>query len=251
MSHQWEHRRGDSIVCGGHECWQGSLTVHGEMTAVTLHLKKIGQWLLYLAEVVLVLWVILVLLQHQEFLLRGPASETASPTSRTVRAADFRLPDLEGNWQRLSHFRGQVVLLNFWATWCPPCRAEMPSMETLYQTYRDQGFVILAVSSDVQSIAIIQPFLEQYRLSFPVLLDPKGQVTGTYGVRSLPTTYLLDRQGRVVSREIGARNWANAGAQALIAALLEEPEQASHESRAERSPILMEKRKHAPRDQIP
>ena len=251
MSHRWGHRRGDSIVASGQECWQGSITVHGETTAVTLHLKKIGKWLLHLAEVVLAIWVILVLLQRQGFLLRGPASETASPTDRTLIAADFSLPDLEGNWQRLSHFRGQVVLLNFWATWCPPCRAEMPSMEALYQTHRDQGFAILAVSSDVQGAAVVQPFLEQYRLSFPVLLDPRGQVTATYGVRSLPTTYLLDRQGRVVSREIGARNWANAGAQALIASLLEEPEQASHQSRAERSPILMEKQADAAREQIP
>jgi peroxiredoxin len=221
------------------------------MTAVTLHLKKIGKWLLHLAEIVLAIWVILVLLQRQGFLLRGPASETASPTNRTLLAADFSLPDLEGGWQRLSHFRGQVVLVNFWATWCPPCRAEMPSMEALYQTYRDQGFTILAVSIDVQGAAAVQPFLEQYRLTFPVLLDPKGQVTGAYGVRSLPTTYLLDRQGRVVSREIGARNWANAGAQALIASLLEEPAQASQESRADSSPILMEKQEHATRDQIP
>jgi hypothetical protein len=73
---------------------------------VTLHLKKIGKWLLHLAEVVLAIWVILVLLPRQGFLLRGPASETASPTNRTLLAADFSLPDLEGGWQRLSHFRG-------------------------------------------------------------------------------------------------------------------------------------------------
>jgi peroxiredoxin len=84
-------------------------------------------------------------------------------------------------------------------------RAAMPSMETLYQAYKDQGFVILAVSSDVQGAAIVQPFIGQNRLSFPTLLDPTGRVGSMYGVRSIPTSYLLDRQGRVVSRERGGR----------------------------------------------
>jgi len=166
-----------------------------------------------------------VVLQRQGFFLRGPATETMHPASRTLVAPDFALPDLEGNARRPSDFRGKVVLLNFWATWCPPCRAEMPSMETLYQAYKDQGFEILAVSSDVQGAAIVQPFMEKYRLSFPALLDTTGRVNGMYGVRSIPTSYLLDRQGQVVSRELGARNWANAEARALIASLLEEPQQ--------------------------
>jgi len=164
-----------------------------------------------------------VLLQRQGFFLGGPAAEPTHPDSRTLIAPDFAVPALEGNIQHLSGFRGNIVLLNFWATWCPPCRAEMPSMETLYQAYKDQGLVILAVSSDVQGAAVVQPFMERYRLSFPALLDPRGRVGGMYGVRSIPTSYLLDRQGRVVSREIGARNWANAEARALIASLLSEP----------------------------
>jgi peroxiredoxin len=165
-----------------------------------------------------------VVLQRQGFFLPGPTTETTSPVSRTL-APDFALPDLEGNVRRLSDFQGKVVLLNFWATWCPPCRAEMPSMETLYQAYKDQGFEILAVSSDVQGAAIVQPFMQEYRLSFPALLDRTGRVNGMYGVRSIPTSYLVDRQGQVVSREIGARNWANAEARVLIASLLEEPQQ--------------------------
>jgi peroxiredoxin len=164
-----------------------------------------------------------VVLQRQGFFLRGPATETTHPTSRTLVAPDFALPDLKGNVQRLSDFRGKVVLLNFWATWCPPCRAEMSSMEILYQAYHDQGFEVLAVASDVQGAAIVQPFMEPYRLSFPALLDTSGWVNGMYGVRSIPTSYLLDRQGQVVSREFGARNWANAEARALIASLLNEP----------------------------
>lgn len=108
-------------------------------------------------------------------------------------------------------------------------------METLYQAYRDQGFVILAVSSDVQGTTVVQPFMERYRLSFPALLDTTGRVNRMYGVRSLPTSYLLDRQGRVVSREIGARNWANAEARALIVSLLDEPEHVPEEQAAQPS----------------
>ncbi|MGH8068541.1 MAG: peroxiredoxin family protein [Candidatus Entotheonellia bacterium] len=176
-----------------------------------------------------------VVLQRQGFFLRGPATETTPPAGRTLIAPDFALPDLEGKARRLSDFQGKVVLLNFWATWCPPCRAEMPSMETLYQAYQNQGFVILAVSSDVQGASIVQPFMVEYRLSFPALLDMTGRVSGMYGVRSIPTSYLLDRQGRVVSREIGARNWANAEARALIASLLNEPEQVPEDHAAKPS----------------
>jgi peroxiredoxin len=165
-----------------------------------------------------------VVLQRQGFFLRGPTTEITSPAGRTLIAPDFALPDLEGNVKRLSDFQSKVVLLNFWATWCPPCRAEMPSMETLYQAYRDQGFEILAVSSDRQGAVVVQPFMQEYRLSFPALLDMSGRVSGMYGVRSIPTSYLLDRQGRVVSREIGARHWANAEARALITSLLNETE---------------------------
>lgn len=187
-------------------------------------LKKFGTEN-FITVVILAAVVAFVLLQRQGFFLPGPALESTRAGGRTFVAPDFPLPDLEGNVQRLSDFRGKVVLLNFWATWCPPCRAEMPSMETLYQAYKGQGFEILAVSSDVQGAAIVQPFMEKYRLSFPALLDTTGRVNGMYGVRSIPTSYLLDRQGQVVSREIGARNWANAEARALIASLLEEPQQ--------------------------
>jgi peroxiredoxin len=177
-----------------------------------------------------------VVLQRQGFFLRGPATGTTHPADRTLVAPDFALPDLEGKVRRLSAFREKVVLLNFWATWCPPCRTEMPSMEALYQAYKDQGFELLAVSSDVQGAAIVRPFMEKYRLSFPALLDTSGRINLMYGVRSIPVSYLLDRQGRVVSREIGARNWANAEARALIASLLSEPGYVPDDHAAKPSP---------------
>lgn len=137
-----------------------------------------------------------------------------------VEAADFELPDLGGKQVRLSTFRGTLVFLNFWATWCPACRAEMPSMEKLYKAFKDKGLVMLAVSSDAGGAKVVGPFMQDYRLTFPALLDPDGRVTRMYQVRGIPTTYLIDREGRVIGRAVGARDWATPEAQRLIELLL-------------------------------
>jgi peroxiredoxin len=162
-----------------------------------------------------------ILLQKGEYLPEGTATPAVPMSSRTVVAPDFALRDLDGNGRRLSSFRGRVVLLNFWATWCPPCQTEMPLMETLYQSYKDQGFEVVAVSSDAEGAEVVQPFVSQRQLSFTTLLDATGQVTRLYGVTSLPTTYLLDRQGQLVDVAIGSYDWAKADARALIRSLLD------------------------------
>ena len=165
------------------------------------------------------------LLQQGGYLVDG--TTPAMPiSSRTVVAPDFELRDLEGNVRELASFRGRVVLLNFWATWCPPCRTEMSSMEGLYQAYKDDGLEVVAVSSDVQGAEVAQPFVSQLRLSFTTLLDATGQVTRLYGVTSLPTSYLLDRQGRLVAVTIGGHDWATVEARALITSLLDAGQQA-------------------------
>ena len=120
---------------------------------------------------------------------------------------DFRLVDLNGEPAELGNYRNQYVLLNFWATWCPPCVAEMPALEQLFQRYRERGFVVVAVSSDVEGRSIVQPFIENLGVTFPVLLDPDGKVSATYGAKSLPVSFLLDRNGRVVAAAEGAREW--------------------------------------------
>jgi thiol-disulfide isomerase/thioredoxin len=98
------------------------------------------------------------------------------------------------------------VFLNFWATWCPPCRAEMPSMERLYQKLKGQGLVILAV--DLQEDAkSVQKFVSQHKLTFPILLDSDGRIGGTYGARSIPTSYIVDRKGNVLGGTVGGREW--------------------------------------------
>jgi peroxiredoxin len=170
---------------------------------------------------------VLMLLQQWGYWADGMATPAMPMSSGTVVAPDFSLRDLDGNVRRLASFRGQVVLLNFWATWCPPCRTELPLMEALYQAYKDHGFEVLAVSSDGQGAEVVQPFVSQHHLSFTTLLDATGQVTLLYGVTSLPTSYLLDREGRLVTVAIGSHDWANADARALIKSLLHPAQQAA------------------------
>jgi peroxiredoxin len=122
-------------------------------------------------------------------------------------APDFSLRNLKGNYQSLDSFSGQVVVLNFWATWCVPCRVEMPSFEKLYRRYRSEGVTVLAVTLDKKSEKNIKSFVEEYELSFPVLLDEEGKVERLYPSMTIPFTYVIDRDGRIVARVDGAKNW--------------------------------------------
>jgi peroxiredoxin len=141
--------------------------------------------------------------------------------SRTPSLApDFAVPDLAGQAVRLSAYRGQVVLVNLWTTWCPPCRDEMPSMERLHARLKDRGFVLLAVSQDEGGVAVVRPFVEQLKLSFPILVDAQGEVGRKYGVWGYPESFLVDREGRIVERIIGPRDWASPEQIAQIEAVL-------------------------------
>ena len=134
-------------------------------------------------------------------------------------APDFAVPSLTGSRLRLADFRERVVLLNFWATWCPPCREEMPSMERLYQRYRDRGLTILALSVD-RNVAAVPGFAEGFRLTFPIGLDPEATVATLYRMRALPTTIVIDRTGQVVAGTAGARDWDSPAAHAVVETLL-------------------------------
>ncbi|MFN8628220.1 MAG: TlpA disulfide reductase family protein [Candidatus Binatia bacterium] len=122
-------------------------------------------------------------------------------------APDFALRDLQGRTHRLAELRGKVVFLNVWATWCPPCRLEMPSMEQLHRRLQGTDFVMLAVSEDEDGAAVVQRFIDQLGLTFPVLLDPEGIVPGRYGVSGYPETFVIDRDGRVIQHTIGPEDW--------------------------------------------
>ena len=125
-----------------------------------------------------------------------------------VEAPDFELEYLDGGKRTLSSFRGQVVFLNFWATWCPPCREEMPSMQELHEQLSDSGLAILAVDLQEPKSAV-QKYIDEFELSFHIPLDIDGKVGATYGVRSIPTTYIIDREGMVLAVAIGGRDWSS------------------------------------------
>ena len=137
-------------------------------------------------------------------------------------APDFTLPDLEGNQISLSTYKGRVVLLNFWATWCPPCRLEMPTMEKAYRKYRDKGFEVVAVSVDAGPKSSVKSFLRELGLSFQVLLDPDMETLRAYRGFSLPMTVVIDRQGVIRSRELGYRDWSDGESTKLLQRLLSE-----------------------------
>jgi peroxiredoxin len=145
-------------------------------------------------------------------------------------APDFAVTDLQGRTVRLSALRGNVVVLNLWTTWCPPCREEMPSMERLYTRLRGKRFSLLAVSQDEDGRKAVEPFVRELGLSFPVLVDPERQVGERYGVWGYPETFVIDRNGYVVERVIGPRDWASPAQVATLEALIAadaEPDAAS------------------------
>jgi thiol-disulfide isomerase/thioredoxin len=118
----------------------------------------------------------------------------------------FSLPLLQGGRTELSAYQGKIVLLNFWATWCPPCRAEMPSMETLYKRFKDQGLEILAVDC-AEEKTVVERFMQNSKYSYPVLLDADGTVSNLYGIEALPTTFILNREGKIIARIVGSLRW--------------------------------------------
>lgn len=142
------------------------------------------------------------------------------PTLGTVSPA-FQLVDLAGNRIALSDYKGKVVLLNFWATWCAPCRVEMPAMESLYQDLREEGLEVVAISVDPQGIVVTQPFKEAMGLTFDILHDSDYRVGAAYGARTLPMTYLIDREGILRHRVFGARDWNGQEARELVRSLLQ------------------------------
>jgi peroxiredoxin len=136
-------------------------------------------------------------------------------------APDFSLSDLNDKPYRLSDFRGKVVFLNFWATWCKPCREEMPSMEVLYKNFEKDGLVILAVSIDrVTTTKDIPPFIKGMNLTFPVLIDSWGQTDKPYKRMGVPETFIIDQQGVIREIVIGPRDWTRLDSLPVITQLL-------------------------------
>ena len=122
-------------------------------------------------------------------------------------APDFTYPGLDGKRIGLSDHIGKVVLVNIWATWCRPCVDEMPSMEKLYQILDKDDFEILAISIDALGADDVKPFMQKYNLTFPVLLDPEGTIKPAYQVTGVPESFIINRQGVLAKKIIGAADW--------------------------------------------
>jgi len=138
-------------------------------------------------------------------------------------APDFSIKDIDGSVHTLSAYRGKVVIVNFWATWCPPCREEMPSMERAWEKLRHEDIVMLAINVGEDEDTIFQ-FTADYPVEFPLLLDRESAVIGSWPVRGLPTTFVIDPQGKIVYRAIGGRDWNAEGVLQQIRALKLPPE---------------------------
>ena len=136
-------------------------------------------------------------------------------------APEFRLQALDGSTVNLADFRGKVVMVHFWATWCPPCVEEMPMLEQLYRSLGSTDFKILAVSVDEGGAGAVAEFMQRNGLSLPALLDPGKSVAGLYGTFKFPETYILDRRGVVKYKAIGPRNWTAPANMTAIRELIE------------------------------
>ena len=140
---------------------------------------------------------------------QNPTYESLKAVAPGNPAPDFQLEDNRGNLVTLSELRGKVVMVNFWATWCPPCRAEMPSMEKLHQAMAGEDFVMLAINVEENGRFTVAEFLKSTAHTFPILFDEKGIVQKLYGVYKFPESFVITKQGIIDDKVIGAIDWAH------------------------------------------
>ena len=169
-------------------------------------------------------WVMVLMLASAPVLAeipQPPLGYRLNPVEPAVSAPEFTLTDMDGETHSLSDYRGKVVMLNFWATWCPPCRREMPSMEAVHQRLQDENFTVIAVNEweDPDHVFAYMGQLTVFP-TFPILFDQAGEVSKAYKVKGLPTTLVIDREGRVVYRAVGGRDFDHPEVVKLIRGLL-------------------------------
>ena len=138
------------------------------------------------------------------------------------KTPDFCLDGLNGGKVRLNALKGKIVFLNFWATWCGPCKEEMPSMEALYQHYKERDFLFLTISVDYGGPEPVRKFIEKHRYRFPVLLDPEGITLDLFEISEIPATLIIDNKGKMMGRVIGPRNWSSPEVFSLVDQMLNE-----------------------------
>ena len=150
-------------------------------------------------------WFLILLFLTGAVYAMGEKPRTVASAAINKPAIDFALKDLQGRTVKLSDQKGKVVFLNFWATWCPPCREEMPSIERLHDRVNGKDFIILAVSLDQSDI---RSFVQKGNYTFKILLDPKGDIGRQYGVTGIPTTFIIDKNGIIKQKAVGSRDWS-------------------------------------------
>ena len=170
--------------------------------------------------------VILILLISFSFTAEGGEDDFFSkmrinPIKGNKKAPDFFLTDLNGKEVEIKQFKGKVIFLNFWATWCGPCKEEMPSLEVLHRQFKEKNFVLLTISVDYEGIKPVQELINKHQYTFPVLLDPKGETLDLFEVKGIPTTFLIDKKGKMVGKAIGPRDWKSVEVVSLLNLLIE------------------------------
>ncbi|MGD1028935.1 TlpA disulfide reductase family protein [Candidatus Binatus soli] len=158
--------------------------------------------------------------------LEANSPETAEQSAATVaagsRAADFKLETLDGTTVSLESLRGKVVFLNVWATWCGPCREEMPSMQTLYDDFKgNKDFVMLAASQDTSGRSVVASYVKKNGYHFTILLDPENKISETYDVSGVPETFIIDRKGQIVAHHMGGFDWSRPDVKDALQQLLD------------------------------
>ena len=153
---------------------------------------------------------------HEDYALNFGVQEYPDP----IEAVDFTLKDSDNKKVSLKNYRGKIIMLNFWATWCAPCRLEMPSMEKLHRQFKDKGLIILSVASG-EKTERVNKFIKEYEITFPALIDTDQEVTDTYKVWALPTTYFINAEGKVISRINGSRDWDTKEATQYISSIFQ------------------------------
>jgi peroxiredoxin len=144
-----------------------------------------------------------------------------TPIKGDKKPPDFSLKDLDGRKVELKQFREKIIFLNFWATWCNPCKGEMPSMEVLHQQFKEKNFILLAISVDYGGSKPVKEFINKHHYTFPVLIDPKCKTLELFQVKGIPTTFLIDKKGRMVGKAVGPRDWKSPEVISLINLLIE------------------------------
>jgi thiol-disulfide isomerase/thioredoxin len=129
------------------------------------------------------------------------------PIKDKRKVPNITLDSLKGGKVELKSFKGKVIFLNFWATWCGPCKEEMPSMEALQQQFKDKDFLFLTISVDYEGAKPVRDFIEKQRYTFPVLIDQKGETLDLFDVKGIPTTFIIDKQATMIGIAIGPQNW--------------------------------------------